>query len=417
MHSSSYSDHGEVASSFFFSHNTAPFAHTVMMPPWEHQASALSSPSATPEETVTGSSTAAERSEQDMLPDDFSPHEHSVVCGRGNKCINAPGSQRLKIISSKFLQKYAHTKCKKSKAIIVADIIALIRSECPNGGQGAFVRFHQSHWWEVDELGARQKVTTVMRDGLHSMYKSSSKSKVAKRRTRKVLEHRRQESAVPTTSTSTTLKPVTLNSAIAKNYQKTQDMFQRTFLEQDILQESPLEPIALDAPSSAFFHQQEHDQQQPSATSSMHKASSSASRLLQDTMQRRRKLLGHLEQAERALEMFEPLEPQPTPSSTSTSSMYVPSTPSFNNNNNNNYNYTRRSKQQRDGISVVTPPAALRSSNMFVFCRRVKNDGEEQGYASSSCSSSLTGNDNDVATPAPFRAPFPASFDIDNIFD
>ena len=231
------------------------------------------------------------------------------------------------------------------------------------------------------------------------MYKSSSKSKVAKRRTRKVLEHRRQESDVPTTSTILDVEPVTLNSAIAKNYQKTQDMFQRTFLEQDILRESPLEPIALDAPSGTFFfHQQEHQENNPSA-------SSSGSRL-QDTIQRRRKLLAHLEQAERALEMFEPLDQQPrTPSSIMTM-QYVTSHPSFN-------NYT--SKQQRDGISVVTPPA-LRS-NLFVFCRG-ENHGEEQGYASS-CSSSLTGNDNDVATPAPFRAPFPvdASFDIDNVFD
>jgi hypothetical protein len=393
--SSSYPDHhAEVSSSFFVSNSDTALAHAAVMP-WEQQASAVVAPSSpVPEESANSSSTAAaeERgSEQDMLPADFSPHEHSVVCGRGNKCINAPGSQRLKIIASKFLQEYSHTKCKKSKAVIVADIIDLVRSECPNGGQGAFVRFHQNRWWEADELGARQKVTTVMRDGLHTMYKSSSKSKVAKRRTRKVLlEHRRQES-VPSISSDTILK----------------DMFQRTFapqifcdqndLEEGILRESPLEPISLDVPSSNFFHQQH--QEKPSTTSSMHKASRSPPSRLQDTMQRRRKLLGHLEEAERigleSLEMLGPLEPTPT--------MHVTSTLSFN--NNNNY---KKSMQLQYGISVATPPAFR--SNLFAGW----------AYASSRSSGFLTGDDNDVATPLPLCAPcFPddASFDIDNIFD
>ena len=177
MHSSSYPDQGEVTSSFFLSNSTG-FAHAAMVP-WEQQASAPSSPPTTPEETAN-SSTAAERSEQDMLPDDFSPHEHSVVCGRGNRCTNAPGSQRLKIISSKFLQKYAHTKCKKSKAIIVADVIALIRSECPNGGQGAFVRFHQNNWREVDESAGSSSESDYSherRPSLHVQIKLQVKSR------------------------------------------------------------------------------------------------------------------------------------------------------------------------------------------------------------------------------------------------
>jgi hypothetical protein len=364
--SSSYPDHSEFSSSFFVSTNTA----------------------------------AAERNEQEMLPAGFSPHEHSVVCGRGKRCINAPGNQRLKIITRKFLQKYAHTKCKKSKAVIVADIIDLVRSECPNGRREAFVRFHQNTWFEVDELGARQKVTTVMRDGLHTMYKSSSKSKVALRRTQKVLGHLRQES-VPT---STILEPVALNGVITKNYQKTQDRFQRTVpkiicdqndFEEGILGESLLEPIALHVPSRTFFDQQH--QEKPPSTATQTSSSSSSSRL-QDAMQRHRKLLGHLEQAERALAgMFDPLEPTP---------IYVASTPSF--------NFTSK-QQDGGGISVVTPPAFR--SNMFDFFR-TENHGE--GYASS-CSSNLTGvNDHAVAaTPAPFHAPFPvnASFDIDTIFD
>jgi hypothetical protein len=426
--SSSYPNHaGEVPSSSFFHSSSPALAHAAMMPWEQQQASAAPSSRSTPEqqETSNGSAAAAEINEQQMLPADFSPHEHSVVCGRGNKCINAPGSQRLKLISSKFLHKYAHTKCKKSKAIIVADIIALIRSECPNGTQGAFVRFHQNRWWEVDELGARQKVTTVMRDGLHTMYKSSSKSKVAKRRTRKVLEHRRQESVPPPppppTATCTNLEPVTMYGAIANNHQKTQDMFQRTFapklfcdqnkdlLEEGILRESLLGAIAPHAPSrSTFFHQQ-YQQEKPSATTSVRKTSSrSSSRLQEDTMQRRRRLLGHLEQAERTLEMFEPLQEQLHPSPPRTMHVRTAGTPSLNN------KYTSE-HQQRDGISVVTPTPPAFMNNLLVFSRR---DNHEEQYASS-CSSSITGDDNDIATPAPFCAPSPvdASFDIDNIFD
>jgi hypothetical protein len=397
------SDHSEQVSSSFFVSTTSTTAYAATMPRGQ-QASTPSSPA--PEETAHGSTTAAERSEQEMLPADFSPHHHSVVCGRGKKCINAPGNQRLKIISRKFLQKYAQIKCKKSKAAIVADIIDLVRSECPNGGQGAFVRFHQNNWWEVDELGARQKVTTIMRDGLHNIYKSSSKSKVTMRRTQKVLEHRHQESV----HTSTILEPVTLNSVITnKIYQQnTQDRLQRTVpniicqqkaLEEGILHESLLEPIALHVPSSTFFDQQEHQEKSPPATY-MHKAPKNSSSGLQGTMQRHRKLLGHLEQAERALEMFEYLEPTP--------SMHVISTPSFN----------CRSNEQDGTISVVTPPPAFWSRTVLApFFRRDENHYDE-GYYASSCSSSVT-RDDDVATPAPSHAPFPvdASFDIDNIFD
>jgi hypothetical protein len=69
---------------------------------------------------------------------------------------------------------------KNGKTAIVSWIVAMVRS---NGlGQGSFVRFHEEQWWEADEVVARYKVAAVMRNLLPSQYKSSSKAKVAKRR-------------------------------------------------------------------------------------------------------------------------------------------------------------------------------------------------------------------------------------------
>ena len=128
-----------------------------------------------------GSQTALYPAE--ILPVQFEPHSYSVVCGRGKACLDAPGNHHLVTLSVKFQRRYAQTKSKRKKADIVKELMDLVRSFCPSG-QGAFVRLVNGRWWEVSERDARLKVTSMMRDRLHDIYKSSTKSKAAKRKNR-----------------------------------------------------------------------------------------------------------------------------------------------------------------------------------------------------------------------------------------
>lgn len=115
-----------------------------------------------------------------ILPANCNPHVYSVVCSRVSKTQLPIGNSRLNILARALLQEYADDT-KAGKTIIVSRIMDMVRSNSP-GGQGAFIRWHEERWWEVDEVGARYKVSAIMRDLLPSQYKSSTKAKVAKRR-------------------------------------------------------------------------------------------------------------------------------------------------------------------------------------------------------------------------------------------
>lgn len=115
-----------------------------------------------------------------LLPLDFALHEHSVVCSRVKKKEIPSGNRHLDALAKACLQGYSNAT-KSGKTAIVSRIVGRVRSNAPDG-KGSFVRFHEEQWWEADEVGARYKVTAVMRNLLPSRYKSSTKAKVAKRR-------------------------------------------------------------------------------------------------------------------------------------------------------------------------------------------------------------------------------------------
>ena len=125
-----------------------------------------------------------------LLPADYQVDNSTVICGRGKHARKHPGNIRLVSISQKYLQEYSQTKLKKIKSGIVSQILVEVRTAPlpPSAKQqkpmriGEFVRFMQGRWWRVPEHDAREKVTGVMRDALHTQYKSSSKSKVARRK-------------------------------------------------------------------------------------------------------------------------------------------------------------------------------------------------------------------------------------------
>jgi hypothetical protein len=115
-----------------------------------------------------------------MLPRGFEPSPYSVVCGRGRKSSEAFGNRRLNVIASLYVKRYSNATRKEEKSGIVTEILEVIRSACPDS-RHAFVKQINGKWWSVQNLHAREKVGTVLRDCLHSKYKSSTKSKLAKR--------------------------------------------------------------------------------------------------------------------------------------------------------------------------------------------------------------------------------------------
>ena len=123
---------------------------------------------------------ASSKSPDALLEVDFQPSPYSVICGRGKICFDALGNRRLKVTASLFMHQYSEGN-KVQKSEILSNIIDITKASCPLG-RGAFIRFIDGRWWEVDNNTARDKVGCVLRDCLHDKYRSSSKSKIAKRK-------------------------------------------------------------------------------------------------------------------------------------------------------------------------------------------------------------------------------------------
>jgi hypothetical protein len=115
-----------------------------------------------------------------LLTQNYQPSLHTVIVGRGREPKQNMGNKRLQVLAQSFLKKYREGD-KKCKTQIVSNIICMIRDAC-KGGKGAFVKHtNNGQWYELDNSVAREKVGYVVRDLLADEYKSSSKSKVARR--------------------------------------------------------------------------------------------------------------------------------------------------------------------------------------------------------------------------------------------
>jgi hypothetical protein len=123
---------------------------------------------------ASGSKTGAQ------LGVDFQPSDYSVLCCRGKDSVNHVGNRRFRIISSMYVEKYARAHNKAAKSVIVSEIIDAIRQ---SGGN--FCRRKRGVWYEVGDHYAREKVSALLRDLLHTQYRSSNKSKTASRKARK----------------------------------------------------------------------------------------------------------------------------------------------------------------------------------------------------------------------------------------
>jgi hypothetical protein len=127
-----------------------------------------------PEPSTSGSKTGAQ------LGLDFQPSDYSVLCSRGRDSVNHVGNRRFRIISSMYVEKYSRSSSKAAKSVIVSEIITAIRQ-----AGGNFCRVKRGKWFEVGDHYAREKVSALLRDLLHTQYRSSNKSKTASRKARK----------------------------------------------------------------------------------------------------------------------------------------------------------------------------------------------------------------------------------------
>jgi hypothetical protein len=104
--------------------------------------------------------------------------KYSIVCGRGKDTFNHVGNQRFRTLASMFLERYSRAITKAAKSVIVSEIIDVIR----NAG-GNFCKFKKGVWVEVGNHCAREKVGSLLRDFLHTQYRSSAKAKISRRKT------------------------------------------------------------------------------------------------------------------------------------------------------------------------------------------------------------------------------------------
>jgi hypothetical protein len=111
-----------------------------------------------------------------QLRAEFQPCDYSVVCGRGKDSFNHVGNRRFRILATMFVEEYSEANSKAAKSAIVSKILEVIRQ-----AGGLFCKCESSAWFEVGEHCAREKVSALLRDLLHTQYRSSAKAKVGRR--------------------------------------------------------------------------------------------------------------------------------------------------------------------------------------------------------------------------------------------
>ena len=99
----------------------------------------------------------------------------------------ATGNRRLNVIATMFVGRYSQLTRKDDKSEIVSEILRMVKDACPDE-RFAFIKYHDGRWWEVETLIAREKIGATLRDVLHTKYRSSTKSKLERRRAKKLQE-------------------------------------------------------------------------------------------------------------------------------------------------------------------------------------------------------------------------------------
>jgi hypothetical protein len=120
-----------------------------------------------------------------LLPEDFEPGEHDVLCGRGGICKNWSGNVSYRRLVRSKLQEYSLADTKHLKGVILDSIVKEVRKKSGRGG--GFIKKDDAtnRWCEVGDFLAREKTSQCFRDALHDQYTSSAHAKYKRRK----LEH------------------------------------------------------------------------------------------------------------------------------------------------------------------------------------------------------------------------------------
>ncbi|CAB9524446.1 Nitrilase family, member 2 [Seminavis robusta] len=148
-----------------------------------------------------------------LLPTDFEPQPYSILCGQGNENFNAIGNRRFRVTVGMFLQRYQAAKDRQEKSAIVSTVMDILYDACP---VGTFIKLKGGRWWQIDEKTAREKVGAHFRDGLADTYKSSAKSKIARRRDRELARRRKSNASAISEASSTAAERRGSDSSIAQ---------------------------------------------------------------------------------------------------------------------------------------------------------------------------------------------------------
>jgi hypothetical protein len=129
-----------------------------------------------PPTTYTSSDTTS-------FPEWFRQSKTTVVIGKGHLPRKTPGNILLRQMVQDRINDYKDTN-RRGRAAIVSEIYHNLERMNPTGRSFGNFDF-RGDWCEARENSARDKIAASFRDCLSHLYKSSTQSKVAKRRTRK----------------------------------------------------------------------------------------------------------------------------------------------------------------------------------------------------------------------------------------
>ena len=106
------------------------------------------------------------------------PSPNDVICCRGRQYWNHDGNKYYRNLIENNTKKYAQSRHKIEKSLIVMQIIDKIHD---NNGRFVKRQGKGGPWIEVDEVFAKEKITQSLRDGLSSKYRSATKAKRQRR--------------------------------------------------------------------------------------------------------------------------------------------------------------------------------------------------------------------------------------------
>lgn len=125
----------------------------------------------------------------------FSPGPFDVICSRGSAAKRHPGNVYFVALIERNCERYTKTTCKLAKSMVVTEMLDTVRRNSPNGG---FVKKNdEGIWCETGDHLAREKIGQCFRDRLHTLYSSSSKAKLEKRRVKFLASGRKKWARQP----------------------------------------------------------------------------------------------------------------------------------------------------------------------------------------------------------------------------